>query len=95
MIFRRPNTHMKTGTAPATTQDFRIAEDVLEEVFQGYLSAPRGDRGIYGEHDTAKEHEWSKRQAHVCELLLLSKQTRVSCFPSIPMGFLPGIGVHY
>ncbi|KAJ9101229.1 hypothetical protein QFC21_003448 [Naganishia friedmannii] len=55
---------MKTGTAPAASQDFRIAEDILEEVFQGYLSAPRGDRGIYGEHDPAREHDWAERQEH-------------------------------
>jgi hypothetical protein len=77
MIPRRPNTSMKTGTAPAATQDFRIAEDVLEGVFQEYLSAPRGDRDIHGDHDTARERDWAKRQGQVCELLLLSKQTRV------------------
>jgi hypothetical protein len=65
---------MKTGTAPALPQDFRIPEDVFEEIFLNYLSSPPWDRSGNG----SLRDGWPKRQGELSELLLLSKITKVS-----------------
>lgn len=69
---------MKTGTAPAAPQDFRIPEDVFEEIFQNYLSSPPWDMSGNVALRVPGGDGWSKRQGELSDLLLLSKITKVS-----------------
>ncbi|GHJ89359.1 hypothetical protein NliqN6_5761 [Naganishia liquefaciens] len=71
----RPNSSFKTGTTPAASQDFRIPEDVLEEVFRCYLTTLPWDVVPRAPPDPTLK-QWSSRQGDVAELLLLSKVTK-------------------
>jgi hypothetical protein len=78
MLKPRPNSHMKTGTAPAAPQDFRLPEDVFEEIFHNYLSSPLWDTSERGPSRSACGREWGKRQGELSDLSRLSKITKVS-----------------
>lgn len=73
----RPNSSLKTGTTPAASQDFRIPEDVLEEVFRCYVTMPPWDAAPKALGDD-RLRQWRSRQGAVGGFLLLSKVTKVS-----------------
>lgn len=75
MLKPRPNSSLKTGTTPAASQDFRIPEDIFEEVFRCYLTTPPWNASVKA---PVQFDQWRSCQGAVSDLLLLSKVTKAS-----------------